>query len=204
MNDFFAPDTVLTEEMGSGLYRRLLTMQYEPANDPQGILSEQHTQHLSFSGLAADDAEREAISQRIASFVYEATLKMESEAMRKHPDVVCVSNGPEKAQEAARVFAQRILGGHPLYREYLGKRTALGSTYRLAIILVYALVPAVLKGKNRHLFIFSIATSAWTLKRSGVSALKDVVLFRVSPENAEFSAYIERYHTGSSELPKEE
>jgi hypothetical protein len=197
---------VLSQEMGSGFLELLGDVKYTPSDNQTGLLLDEAIARIELPNDPRKIDQEQAI-QRVASLVFELTLKMENEAAQLRPNLVIASEAPQKASKAAKLFLRRAFERHPLYEPYLGKRCPDGNRYRIALNLIYATAPVPIKGVEKTCFVYSVSSSVWTETTGWFNSIFDRLGFSTAKGKREdriFKKYLERYHTGSAELKEED
>lgn len=191
-------------EFGPDIREMIATAVFEPSDHP--LLLDESITRVSFP---YDPGQYDAThaSHLIGKLAYELTLKMECDAAAKYPGVLISSDGPDKASEVARIFSKRIFQRHPLYDPFLCTDPHKGQNYEVNMNFVFAMGDTTINGANHRHFIYSVATCVWRLPLPLPESVRS--LFGFSHEKGKlpsrtFERYLESYHTGSDDFPRED
>lgn len=193
---------VLSQEMGSGFLELLSEVKYTPSDHQTGLLLDEAIARIELPNNPRS-LDPETAIKRVASLVFELTLKMENEAAELRPNLIIAKEAPQKASKAARVFMRHAFDRHPLYEPYLGKRCPDGNRYRIALNLIYATSPVPINGVEKTCFVYSVSSSVWTETTGWFNSIFDRLGFSTAKGKRDdriFKKYLERYHTGSADL----
>lgn len=197
---------ILTEEMGEGFLSLLHEVKYTPSDHPSGLLVQEAIARVELPNDPSQ-LDQELAIKRIASLVFELTLKMEANAAESHAGLIIARDAPQKASKAAALFLRHAFEGHPLYAPYIRKRCPDGHRYRVALNLIYATAPVPVKGVEKTSFIYSVSSAVWTETTGWFNSIKDALGFSTQKGKRDdriFKKYLERYHTGSADLKEED